>query len=121
LLAAAELGSQSCGGNLVELGMTVTVRGDLNASGRQLRELFPREHTAGCRPGCVLSRIEQPSRRDEHCRRESVLEQYRQRFFDEVGVAVIECEHDRARRKRLSGPAALAKFAERQSGEPLPP
>src|ERR1700722_17341816 len=63
----------------------------------------------------------QPSRRGDHCRRESVLDQHRQRFFDQVGVAVIECEHDRARRKRLCHSATLAEFAERQPGKPLAP
>ena len=121
LLGSAEFGSQSRCADLVKLGMTVTVRGDLDAGGRQLRELRPRQHPAGGRPGRITSRVTQPSRRDEDRRRETMLDQHRQRFFEQVGEAIVEGEHDRARGKRLPRSATLAQFAERQTRKPLAP
>ena len=72
-------------------------------------------------PAAYRAAPSQPSRRHEQGRREPLLDHYRQRLFDEIGVAIIKREHDRARRQRLPGSAALAQFAECQSAVPLMP
>jgi hypothetical protein len=118
---AGQLNPQLWFGNLVELRVAVTVRADLDAGRCKLCELTPPKHAVGRRPGGIPCHAAQPPRRDEDSRRESLLDHYRQRRFDEVGVAIIKREHDRARWKRLPGSAALAQFAECQSAEPLMP
>jgi hypothetical protein len=96
-LVAHQLLAEHGVADLVELWVAVAVPGHLDPVGGGFLDLAPREHpierpARGVRPGVV-----QPAGGDEQRGREAELVEDRQRLGVEIGVAVVESDHDRPR------------------------
>ena len=121
-LVAHQLLAERGVADLVELRVAVAVPGHLDPVRGGLLDLAPREHpierpARGVRP-CVV----QPAGGDEQRGREAELVEDRQRLGVEIGVAVVEGDHDGPRGQRRSAVAhRRGEIGEGERREPAVP
>ena len=102
--------------DLVELRVAVAVPGQLDPVRGSLFDLAPREHPIERPARGVRPRVVQPAGGHEQRGREAEPFEDRQRLGVEVGVAVVEGDHDGPRGQRRSAVANAAARSAKVSG-----